>query len=315
MSRIAIPAALLALTAFLPCALADTSPEDRAAADALFAEAGKLVHENRWAEACPKLEASIKLDPAIGAMLHLAECYEKTGRNASAWSTLHDAYDLARKAGDARAKEAEDRASLITIPAQSQGMEVLRDQTRLSAGAFGTPVPIDPGEHTIDVTQPGKQAWKKTITIEAKPGMTTIAIPPLADAPGAWSPAVAGSTALYWNGQRIAGVAVAGVGLASIVAGATFGGLSIAKKNGLANDCHGTSPEMCTAAGVDLHDQALTFANVSNATLAVGGAAAVAGAVLFFTAPNGGAGDTKAGVSAAALVTPEARGVWIRGRW
>jgi hypothetical protein len=39
------------------------SAEDRAAADALYAEAGELLKAERFAEACPKLETSQRLDP------------------------------------------------------------------------------------------------------------------------------------------------------------------------------------------------------------------------------------------------------------
>src|SRR5262245_18728599 len=59
--------------------------DDSAAAQALFDQGRKLMESERWAEACPKLEESQRLDPAGGTLLHLALCREHEGRIATAW--------------------------------------------------------------------------------------------------------------------------------------------------------------------------------------------------------------------------------------
>ncbi len=224
---------------------------------------------------------------------------------------------LARKAGDKREKEAEERAArieptlskltIVVAPASvAAGVEVRRDGSVLVAGAWGTPVPVDPGDHVVEATAVGKQAWKKTVTIDAKPGVTTLEVPALADAASA--SAVPEAAQPYWGTQRIAGVAVAGVGVAAVVVGAVAGGLTIAKKNGLAGDCHGSAPLMCNAAGVDRYGQAVTLANVSNVGFALGGAALASGAAVFFTAPKGTA-------QSAGVEVRVGQGVWVAGRW
>ena len=55
-----------------------------AVAEHLFQEARVLVERGDYAAACPKLEASQKLEPAVGTQFNLADCYEHVGRTASA---------------------------------------------------------------------------------------------------------------------------------------------------------------------------------------------------------------------------------------
>src|SRR3954465_9465866 len=69
---------------------------NRAAAEALFNQGRDLMTAGKFVEACPKFEASQQLDPGLGTMLNLAECYEKTGRTASAWAEYREAIPLAR---------------------------------------------------------------------------------------------------------------------------------------------------------------------------------------------------------------------------
>ncbi len=56
-------AVLLAALAAAPRARADATAEERAAADQLYDDAGKLMRASRWAEARPKLEAASASTP------------------------------------------------------------------------------------------------------------------------------------------------------------------------------------------------------------------------------------------------------------
>src|SRR5262245_20973343 len=68
-----------------PRAAAAQSSSDAAAARALFAEGRKLLDEGKFNEACPKFQESLRLKPGIGTRFNLADCWEKSGRTASAW--------------------------------------------------------------------------------------------------------------------------------------------------------------------------------------------------------------------------------------
>lgn len=95
-----------AAAAILATALLASSVAPRAFADnktmatQLFDDAKKLMDAGKAAEACPKLEESMRLDPADGTELRLAYCYELVGRTATAWTLFKTGLEKAKKAGN-----------------------------------------------------------------------------------------------------------------------------------------------------------------------------------------------------------------------
>ena len=83
----------------MPAAAQSGGANNRAAAEALFNEGRSLVAGGHYSDACPKFEASQQLDPGLGTLLNLAECYEKLGKTASAWAEYREAIPLARASG------------------------------------------------------------------------------------------------------------------------------------------------------------------------------------------------------------------------
>ena len=160
------------------CGVAGAEPgADKAAAQALFDEGKRLATEGHYAEACPKLAESQRLDPAPGTLLNLADCYEKAGLTASAWATWLEAAAATKQAGQLeRERLARKRAETlkprlmnleISVPEASRfpGLEVRKDNTAVSNVTWGTPMPIDPGTHSITARAPGYRSWNTTVVV------------------------------------------------------------------------------------------------------------------------------------------------------
>src|SRR5262245_58809354 len=69
-----------------PAAAQQVSPQQRAAAQALFQAARASMDKKDYVTACPKLEEVTRILPdGVGGQFTLAQCYEESGRLASAW--------------------------------------------------------------------------------------------------------------------------------------------------------------------------------------------------------------------------------------
>lgn len=186
----------LLLTAMLLCVVAQASPSaaDRTAAEALFQQAQALMEQGKADEACPKFEESQRLDPGVGTLLYLADCYENIGRTASAWGTFVEASYAANAAGQLdRQQLAEENAArlqptlatllLLVEAPNTPGLEITSDGQVLAAATWGTSMPIDPGPHTLQASAPGKAVWTTTIDVPHGPTATQVQVPPLASLP------------------------------------------------------------------------------------------------------------------------------------
>jgi hypothetical protein len=265
--------------------------EGQATAVALFEEGKRLMTASDFANACPKIAEAQRLAPTAGKLLRLGDCYEKWGRLASSWGAFKQAAVAARNADDAereaeaerRAKALEGSLSRLTITVAGplgSGIEVRRDGGVVGEGQYGTALPVDAGEHVIEVTAPKRQAW--TARVQVAPGGVNVAVnvPELPPDPQT----AAGSA---WGPRRIAGVTVGSAGVVGLATGAAFGIVTLGKTNDAKTHCSATLP-YCDATGVALENSAKTTARVSDVALGIGGAALVGGVVLFFTAPSGG---------------------------
>jgi hypothetical protein len=173
---------------------AHAQAEDQAAARALFAEGRALMKASRYPEACPKLEAARKLFTSAGILLNLADCHEKIGRTASAWSEFGDAAAVAKRTNrDGDAEEATRRqvalepslARLtIRVPHDVAGLSIKRDGAPIASAAWGAALPVDPGAHEIHAEAPGFEPWTGSATVSASGQVVTVDVPELHATPG-----------------------------------------------------------------------------------------------------------------------------------
>lgn len=333
-------AATMTLGAWATPALADVSAENRAAAQVLFDQGKDLSKNNKFAEACPKFEESQRLDPRISTQFKLADCFEHIGKTASAWANFLDVASATKVAGQAdREQVARDRASAIekklsrlTIHvdgASTPGLKVLRDGSEVGHALWDTAVPIDPGQHRLMASAPGKQSWEGTFTVGAPSASVTMTVPPLVDAPVLISPnpslhPTPSDPATHGNAprmdrpldggsagttQRIVGGVVGGVGLAGIAVGAVFGLQAKSKLDNSQQFCR--TKLLCSEQGLALNDDAKSAATISTIGFITGGAALATGLVLFFTAPSRPAPQA----TITPLIGPHVAGLGAVGVW
>jgi serine/threonine-protein kinase len=289
---------------------AQTSADDKAAAEALFDQGLELMQAGKYAEACQRLESSQRVDPGVGTLLYLGECYEKLGKTASAWATFREAASAANAAGQT------DRANIGTERAQKlmprllrlqlelapeleglEGLEILRDGKSVPRALWGTPVPVDPGEHALEVRAPGHETFRTAFRGEGEGKTETLQLPALkrlpesADPPSGQqgSPAGAGAVSMEdapsdGSAQRTSGLVLGGLGVIGVGVGSFFGLRAIQKNKDAEESCSGSS--CSTPAGVELTNDALNAARISNVAFIAGGALLAGGVVLYLTAPK-----------------------------
>src|SRR5262245_58649864 len=232
--------------AALPARAEAQSASKQAAAQALFEDARKLMSKGDYAAACPKFADSQKTDPAPGTEFNLANCYEKAGQTASAWATFksaaasyraHNRADWEQKARD-RASALEPKLSRLTIvvprEANVPGLEIKRDGSPVGSSEYGSAIPVDPGEHAVEASAPGKKPWKTSAKIAPGPGETKVNVVPLENEAQATTPPpttsptppttpeptpVTAEVSTKGSGQKTIGFVVLGVGAVGLAVG------------------------------------------------------------------------------------------------
>lgn len=296
---------------------AQPAAEVRSAAVALFDDARKLMADGKFEQACPKLAESQRLDPGIGTLYNLSDCYEHVGRTASAWVGFRDAAALAMSAGQserekvarARATDLETRLvrlQIVVAPeTASAALTVKRDGATVAPALFGTAVPLDPGRHVIYASVEGKGDWESAVTLE-QPGSTIIVTVPRLDisvgvgvGEGDARPEALRLTSPSRPWQRPLGLGLAGGGIIALGASLALGLSARAQALATLDDksCSRVTDSnavTCTLDGSDRYNRALAIGNVGTATFVVGALCAASGVALWITAPHIAAKPTPA---------------------
>jgi serine/threonine-protein kinase len=317
--RATLAGLLVALAGLPSSAHAQNGTQNKAAAETLFFEGTKLLHEQNYDAACRRFEQSQALDPGVGTLLYLAQCYAGQGRPASAWATYREAYSAAKAAGQTersqvaaeRASQLEPRLARLTVQVAPEnprdGFELAINGKNIDAALFGVAFPVDPGRYEIVARAFGRTPWSSTI--EVQPTQQLVANVPVLEAarevpPLAGGDPYGGTAAEHESGgladsfsslstRRKAAIYVGAAGVTALAAGLVMGLIAESK--------HGDAKEACPDErcgdkdAVALNDSARDWATGANIAFALGGVAIATGAALYLW-PEKKAASTASGL-------------------
>jgi hypothetical protein len=323
---------LAALLAFASVAQAQQSP----AAETLFEQGRELLAAGKLVEACDKFAESQRLDPAVGTLLNLGDCYARRGKTATAWATFKLAASTARSANQpqreklAQARVAELELAVpilsISIPHELPGLEVRRDGIVAGRAEWSSPIRLDPGDHEIVVSAPGRKPWSSKVTLPSEGQTTSIEVPELeveVDELAERAPVKPASAAANVdvvmahdrNVQHAVGVVIAGVGVLTMVVGIPLGLRAISFNKASANQSECPTATTCTAMGATDSQTAQSNATASSLFFSAGGVVLVAGAITYLTAPRAASHPAKASVRFAPSVGRDGASLGMTGSW
>jgi hypothetical protein len=336
-------------------AAADPSVTDKSIATQLFKEGRTLLDQGHVPQACRKLEESQRIDPGGGTLLNLALCHEREGRTATAWVEFTEALGLAKR--DERPQRVEFARGHIAAlepvlsrlvievasAADMPDLEIKRDGSVVGRAAWGSAIPVDPGDHVIDAAAPGKIAWRQSVVLGPKADAKTVSVPQLddavaqdrassqaspppsqttaapAEAEAEASPSEKATAKRSTAGGSAAPAWIAlGIGVAASGVGTYFALNALSSKNDADRNCPSSG---CTAEGASQNSDAIRSANFATASFAVGVVGLGVWAILFATRSGSHAAASSAhaapiGITAGDLsVTPGRGEVTISGRW
>lgn len=233
----------LALTCalfFIPLASvhAQSASEQSLARDQ-FREGVRASREQQWPEAVEAFQRSLELAPRPMTMMNLAGALAQVGQLVEAAEAyrmfLSEAQSgaAARVRGEAQTQLDALEARIPHVRLQIHGRldsdTVTLDEYQLSAAAVGSPLPVDPGEHTLTITRDGfdpravtftaQEGVQSEVVLEAWPDLS--ASPhegegdPLAPPPPQDGNHSIFDEPLFWilGGVILAGVIAAGIGI------------------------------------------------------------------------------------------------------
>lgn len=303
----------------------EASATETAAARAVAVEGLKLAQAGNCAGAVPKLERAEKLYHSPVVASRLGECYVSLGRLVEGTEVLRkvlrepvsgDKTPALTKALE-RAQQALDAAAphiaalTIKVPAVSD-MNVHIDGQSVPSALIDTEVPIDPGDHVVEVAAPGftsatsrvhvGDGEKKsvTLTLARDPNAAVAPAPSTTTEPNRESASVTSEAApkpapepravppepraAAHKSSHTAAYVSWGIGVAGVAAGSVLGLNAMKRYEHLHDQCPG---DVCSGAQSGDLDAAKRVGTLSTVAFGVGGAAILLGTVLFVTAGSG----------------------------
>ena len=326
----------LALVSYCLSASAAPSPTEKAAAEALFQDGVALLQQSKAEAACAKFAASQELDRALGTMLRLADCYDRTGKTASAWALFEEAASVAQARGEharevaarERAADVSKRLSRIKVQVANDmpnGLSIKLNGTSIPRASWDGALPVDPGEQAVEASAPGFESWTGHVNASPGPALTEIIVPALkksaavAPVPSS-TPAAPGAspkpTAAGASTRRTGALLLGGVGIVSLTVAGITSYLATARNHDSRNQCRSSDPNLCNQQGLDLRNQALDLAKVSTVTAIAGGALLAGGVTWLLLTPSSASPQARASaIRLSAHALPDRALVSVESPW
>lgn len=290
-------AALLAVQAAAPVALADQTPRQKAEAQAsarkLGEDALRLYGEKKFAEAYEMFRSADELFHANTLVLFMGHCRREVGRLLEARdiylkivneSVPKGSVEQFKKAqATAQDELSKLKARIPTLRVTLRGSAADKAKLRLDgapteASELSSGKEIDPGEHKITAEAPGAVDAERTVTVD-EGRETAVEIELAAD------PKVAAPVKKK-KGSIVPGAVALGVGAAAAGAGAVTGFMAMSKIDDIKSRCRPDGH--CLVSDQANADSAQLLKTISTIGFAAGGALLATGAVLLIVRPGGG---------------------------
>jgi hypothetical protein len=267
---------------------------------ALYIQASDAARAGRWAAAKERLLAALAIRSSPKLLFSLAQAEEKLGQVASAQADYAHSIEGAANAGEGDVVQACEEAQRALSARVPHVRIVLSGASGASAAlddkpvAVGTAVAVDPGSHRLVVSAPGMgtvttsvsvvEGQQIDVPVQMEPASAS---PSLAPAPSAalaatpQGPTRAGDDARASGASpwRTVGLVMAGVGVVGAGVGIAVALDAKSKYNRATGE---PEPAQWNDSG-----SAVSEGNVASVVLGVGAAIAVAGVVVWLTAPSG----------------------------
>jgi hypothetical protein len=320
-AAIGVVLAATVVSAALP-AHAQTAEAPSARADRLFREGKQALEAGRFADACPKLAESQRLDPGMGTLLALALCHEGNGQLATAYREFHEVASAPQARADRATlanqhlKTLEPRLSTLTltVPDDVRATTQVRiDGVDVPASTWANPIPTDPGDHVVEAQAAGGAPWRSTVHLDANHDNQVVSVPAAAKPEVAPPPPAPEPQAM--EPRHKLGWIVGGAGGVLLATGSVMGGLALSE--------HSTATGLCprspcgNAAGVADNNTAKTYAWVSDFGIVLGLAGLGTAAYLLLTHDDAhpAASPTATGLRVSPTVGPGLGGLSFAGAW
>jgi len=284
-----------------------------------FTEGLTKFDEGDCEAALPLFQTAFEGTKSPNARLYVARCLAQLGRDVEAYREMSGTLALARDKAETEPKYAKTRDAaaaelaqlepkvgkiIVAFDTPYEGAVILLDGEEVPEAQQGVPIPVRPGDLQITARAPGKEEHTETVAIDG--GQTKAVAIVLEDAAPITDEEE--DTGPGLGTLRIVGIAVAGLGVASMATFAATGSMASSKFSSVEDACGGqTCPDDSHNADIDAGK---TLQTVANATLGIGIALMAGGAALIIFGGPGeddgedGDGDAEARIELVPIVAP-----------